>query len=74
LQEVVFSITMSKITLLVESTHGEVLTFVDWCTAGCEAHMNFADELTCLLAGNLRNEVVTIRRLQEALKILLLYM
>jgi hypothetical protein len=43
-------------------------------TGGCEVHTNFADESICLLAGNVRNEVVTIHRSQAALKMLSLYM
>jgi hypothetical protein len=27
----------------------------DRCTAGCEAHTNFADESICLFADNVRN-------------------
>jgi hypothetical protein len=42
----------------------------DWCAACREAHTNFADESACLTADNVRNEVVTIRRSQEVLKIL----
>jgi hypothetical protein len=45
----------------------------DRCTAGCEAHTNFADESACLLADNVRNDVVTIHRSQEVLKMLSLY-
>jgi hypothetical protein len=46
----------------------EVLTSVDRFTA--EAHMHFADESICLLANNVRNEVVAIHRSQKVLKIL----
>jgi hypothetical protein len=45
----------------------------DQCTAGCEAHTNFADESACLTADNVRNEVVTIHRSQEVLKMLSFY-
>jgi hypothetical protein len=45
----------------------------DRCTAGCGAHTNFADESACLKADNVRNEVVTIHRSQEMLKMLSLY-
>jgi hypothetical protein len=44
----------------------------DRCTAGCEAHTNFADESICLLVGNVRNEVVTVHR-SQVLKMLSLY-
>jgi hypothetical protein len=40
------------------------------CTAGCEANTNFADESICVLADNVQNEVVTIQRSQEVLKLL----
>jgi hypothetical protein len=40
----------------------------DRCIAGCEADTNFADESICMLADNVRNEVVTIHRSQEVLK------
>jgi hypothetical protein len=46
----------------------------DQCTTGRERHTNFADESICLLADNVWNEVVTIDRLQEVLKMLSLYM
>jgi hypothetical protein len=46
----------------------------DWCIAGCKAHNNFADESACLMADNIWNEVVTIHRSQEALKMLSFYM
>jgi hypothetical protein len=45
----------------------------DRCTAGYEAHRNFADETIYLLANTIRNEVVTIHRSQEALKMLSVY-
>jgi hypothetical protein len=35
----------------------------DWCTTGCEVHTNFVDESACLTADKIRNEVVTIHRL-----------
>jgi hypothetical protein len=57
--------------------------FVDWfhgsalhgdrSAACCEAHTNFPDESACLTADNVRNEVVTIHRLQEVFKMLSLY-
>jgi hypothetical protein len=37
------------------------------------ARTNFADESVCLLPDNVRNEVVTIHRSQEVLKMLSLY-
>jgi hypothetical protein len=40
------------------------------CSAFYEAHTNFADESTCLMADNFRNEIVTIHRSQEVLKML----
>jgi hypothetical protein len=43
------------------------------CTAICKADMNFADESICLLAVNVWNEVVTIHRSQEVLKMVFLY-
>jgi hypothetical protein len=52
----------------------EVHTFVDQCTAGCEVDTYFANESICLLADNVRNEVVTIHRSHEVLKMLSLYM
>jgi hypothetical protein len=45
----------------------------DWSTTGCEAHTNFAKESACLRVINIPNEVVTIHRSQEVLKILSLY-
>jgi hypothetical protein len=36
--------------------------------------LNFADESACLMADNFRNEVVSIHRSQEALKMLSFYM
>jgi hypothetical protein len=42
----------------------------DRCAACREAHANFADESACLTADNVRNEVVTIHRSQEVLKML----
>jgi hypothetical protein len=41
-----------------------------WCTACSEVHMNFANESASLMADNVWNEVVTIHRSQEVLKIL----
>jgi hypothetical protein len=52
--------------------HGSAL-HGDRCTAGCEAHTNSADILICLLTDNVRNEVVTIHRSQEVVKMLSLY-
>jgi hypothetical protein len=40
----------------------------DWCTTGCEVRMNFAGESTCLMVDNVWNEVVTVHRRQEMLK------
>jgi hypothetical protein len=45
----------------VDRFHGSAL-HDDRCTAGCEVHTNFADESVCLMANNVRNEVVTIHR------------
>jgi hypothetical protein len=42
------------------------------CIADCEVHMNSADESICLLTYNVRNEVVTIHRSHEVLKMLFL--
>jgi hypothetical protein len=53
----------------VDHFHSSVL-HGDWCTAICEAHTNFANELICLLTDNVQNEEVTIHRSQKALKIL----
>jgi hypothetical protein len=55
----------------VDRFHGSAL-HSDRCAAGCEAHMNFADESACLTADNVRNEVVTIHR-SQMLKMLSLY-
>jgi hypothetical protein len=52
----------------------EVLTFVDQCITACKEHMNFTDESISLLVHNVRNEVVTIHRSQQVLKMLYLYM
>jgi hypothetical protein len=41
----------------------------DLSTAGFEEHTDFSDESACLTADNIRNEVVTIHRSQEVLKI-----
>jgi hypothetical protein len=57
----------------VDWVHGSAL-LGNWCTTGCEAHMNFACESACLKADNVWNEVVTIHRTQEELKMLSLYM
>jgi hypothetical protein len=53
--------------------HREDFYLVDQCPAGYETHTNFADESACLAAGNVQNEVVTIYRSQEVLKMLSLY-
>jgi hypothetical protein len=50
----------------VDRVHGCVLHDATWYVA----HMNFADELACLTANNIWNEVVTIHRSQEVLKML----
>jgi hypothetical protein len=50
--------------------HGSVL-HSDQCTAGCEAHMNFANGSIHLLADNIQNVVVTIHR-PQVLKMLFL--
>jgi hypothetical protein len=57
---------------LVDRFHGSAF-HGDRCTAGCEAHTNFANESIGLLTDNIRNEVVTIRGSQEVLKMLSLY-
>jgi hypothetical protein len=46
----------------------------DRCTTSCKAQTNFASESACLMANNGQNEVVTIHRSQEVLKMLSLYM
>jgi hypothetical protein len=58
----------------------EVLTFVDRFTAlrftatgAPTAYTNFDDESICLFADNVRNELVTVHRTQEMLKILPIY-
>jgi hypothetical protein len=53
----------------VDQFHDSVL-LGDQCTTGCEAHTNFADESACLMVDNVWNEVVTIHRSQEVLKML----
>jgi hypothetical protein len=53
--------------LLTWRVHGSAL-HGDRCTAGREAHANFADESACLMADNIRYEVFTIHRSQEVLK------
>jgi hypothetical protein len=55
--------------LLTWRVHGSAL-HGDRCTAGCEAHANFAYESACLMADNIQNKVVTIHRSQEMLKML----
>jgi hypothetical protein len=42
----------------VARVHGCAL-HADLCTAGCEAHMIFADKSACLTADEFRNEVVS---------------
>jgi hypothetical protein len=39
----------------VDRFHGSTL-HGDRCTAGCEAHTNYADESVCLMADNVWNE------------------
>jgi hypothetical protein len=58
--------------------------FVDWFhssplhndqdPASNKAYMNFVNKSECVTADNVRNEVVTIHRSQEVLKMLSLYM
>jgi hypothetical protein len=57
---------------LVDRFHGFAL-HGDRGPACRQAHTNFADESMCLAAGNLRNEVVAIHKLQEMLQIPPLY-
>jgi hypothetical protein len=47
--------TQSFFFNFVDRFHGSVL-HGDRCTAGCEAHRNFADESAWLLAHNVWNE------------------
>jgi hypothetical protein len=65
--------------LAIHYLYREDFYFVDWfhssalhsnqCAACCEAHVNFADESACLMADNVRNEVLTsAHRTQEVLK------
>jgi hypothetical protein len=68
----VFDMSDRTIPLLVDRFHGSA-HHDDRCTAGCEAHTNSADESACLTADNVRNEVVTIHRSHEVLKMLSLY-
>jgi hypothetical protein len=56
----------------VDRFHGSAL-HGDRGAASREEHTNFADESACLTTDNVRNEVVTIHRSQEMLKILSLY-
>jgi hypothetical protein len=51
----------------VQRLHGSAL-HSDRGAACREVHTNFADESACLMAYNVRNEVVTIHRSQEVLK------
>jgi hypothetical protein len=53
--------------LLTGRVHGSAL-HGDRCTAGREAHANFASDSACLMVDNIRNEVVTIHRSQVVLK------
>jgi hypothetical protein len=53
----------------VDRFHGSALHGCR-CADCCEAHTNFADESACLTADNIWNEVVTIQRSQEVLKML----
>jgi hypothetical protein len=53
----------------VDRVHGS--TFHGGPCAACrEAHTNFADESACLTADNVRNQLVTMHRSQEILKML----
>jgi fructose-specific phosphotransferase system component IIB len=52
----------------------EVFSFVDRCTAGCEAHTYFADESVCLFADSFRNEVVNNSQVTVGVENLSLYM
>jgi hypothetical protein len=61
--------TCSEGFYLADRFHGSTLHGAR-CTAGGEAHTNFADESACLTSDNVRNEVVIIHRSQKALKIL----
>jgi hypothetical protein len=56
----------------VDQFHGSVL-HGDQSTASCEAYTDFAYVSTCLMADNIEDEVVTIHRSQEMLKILFRY-
>jgi hypothetical protein len=56
----------------VDRFHGSAL-HGEQCAACCEAHTNFTDESACLMADNVWNEVVTIHRSQDVLKMLSLY-
>jgi hypothetical protein len=83
---VVWVITLcspAKVDRCFGRTYRKVLIFVDRFmtalhgdrrTVGCEAHTNFDDESICLVEDNVRNEVVPIRRPQDVLKMLSLYM
>jgi hypothetical protein len=57
----------------VDRFYGSVL-HSDWVAVCLEAHTNFVEESACLMADNIWNEVVTIHRSQEMLKMLPLYM
>jgi hypothetical protein len=53
----------------VDQVHGSAL-HGGQCAACYKALMNFASESACLMADNVWNEVVTIHRIQEVLKML----
>jgi hypothetical protein len=59
-----FQVMYREVFYFVDRFHGSVF-YGDWCTAGCEAHTNIADELVCLTADNVQNEVVRIHRSQK---------
>jgi hypothetical protein len=56
----------------VDQFHGFALHGDQWAFC-CEAHTNFADESACLTADNIQNEIVTIHRSEEVLKMLCHY-
>jgi hypothetical protein len=49
--------------------HGSAL-HSNWCTISCKADTDFADESMCLLADNIKTEVLRIHRSQKVLKML----
>jgi hypothetical protein len=53
----------------VDRFHGPML-YSDWGATCHKVHTNFADESACLTADKVRNEVVSIYRSQERLKVL----